>query len=104
MVGHIFVPSIDSKMPSSVSKDLISFLREEVRRQVQREVLVISDEISMDAVDGGTNNPEAVALAMIQAGCDRVIYAGEISQQKAGNLSPRRKQVFDELVRYYLGQ
>lgn len=75
MTAHVVYPEIDDK-PVSVSKDAITFLRQ----QLGIQGLIIPDAIEMEAL-GGTLAERA--LATLQAGCDVTMHcSGNLQQMK----------------------
>jgi len=70
MVGHIMVPSIDSELPSSISKKTITLLR----NKIGFKGVIVSDDIKMGALSNNLTYDEIV-LKAVEAGIDLIIMA-----------------------------
>lgn len=106
MVAHIMFPELDDKNPSSLSKKIITDL---LRKEMQFEGVVITDDLTMGAIVNDYTVPEA-ALQSFIAGSDLLLIAGDYENQvgtidalmaavKAGTISEVR---IDESVRRIL--
>ncbi len=83
MTAHIVLPEVDEEQPVTQSEAGIQFLRE----QIGLSGLLMSDDISMNALEGEVEFRAARAVA---AGCDLVLHCnGEMSEMKriAGTVS-----------------
>lgn len=69
MVGHLLVPEIDEKKPSSLSPQIYEFLR----REVGWGSLIITDDLEMGALDFFGNHEER-ALNILECGADFLLY------------------------------
>ncbi len=70
MVGHIKYPNIDSN-PSTISNEIVN---NRLRKDLEFNGLVLSDDMEMDALDGlGTH--QEIAVMALQSGIDLLIYS-----------------------------
>ncbi len=72
MVGHLKVPALDRRFPSSLSKKTIQGL---LRGRMNFKGLVITDAMNMNAVSG--SNPESggkACLSALKAGADIILH------------------------------
>ena len=77
MTAHIVLPEIDPKLPVTLSEPGIAYLRE----ALGLTGLLMSDDISMGALDGEPQDRAARALA---AGCDLVLHCnGDLAEMQA---------------------
>ncbi len=77
MTAHIVLPEIDPETPITLSSEGIAYLRE----TLGLGGLLMSDDISMEALSG---TPEHRAARAIAAGCDLVLHCnGEMSEMQA---------------------
>lgn len=87
MTAHIIYSAIDPVNPATVSPALIDW----VRNELGFDGVIVSDDLSMEALDGDSS---ARARAVIAAGCDIVLHCnGKLDQMRgvasvAGPLSP----------------
>ena len=92
MVSHNIVESIDSNMPASLSGDVIKILRDELGF----EGVIMTDDLSMDAIKDFTESGEAAVLAIL-AGTDLLCcsdietqYQAVLEAVKSGRISAER--------------
>ena len=79
MTAHVLVPSLDEKVPATLSKRIVGMLRDELRFQG----VILSDDLEMKAVAASYPVPEA-AVRAVAAGCDGVlICSGDHDAQAA---------------------
>lgn len=72
MVGHLKVPALDAKFPSSLSKKIIQGL---LREKMGFKGLIITDAMNMHAVSSGNQEAESRACLMaLQAGADILLH------------------------------
>lgn len=71
MVGHILFPQLDSEYPSSLSRAVITG---QLRDDLQFKGVVITDDLTMEAITDHYSLGEAAVLA-IQAGADILLVA-----------------------------
>ncbi len=76
MTAHIVVPGVDAERPVTQSEAGIQFLRD----QIGLSGLLMSDDISMNALEGEV---EVRAVRAVGAGCDLVLHCnGDMSEMK----------------------
>lgn len=74
MTAHIVVPELDPDLPVTLSHNAMRFLREDMGL----DMLMMSDDVSMGALEGPIGVRSAKAVA---AGCDVVLHCnGDISE------------------------
>ena len=97
MTAHIVLPEIDADRPVTQSSPGITYLRE----TLGLTGLLISDDISMEALDGA---PQDRAARALQAGCDLALHCnGDLAEMKAivaatGPMSPQAAKRADIAV------
>lgn len=69
MVGHILLPKIDSKYPSSMSYEIVTNI---LRKDLGFNGLVVSDDMTMGAITGNYSIEEA-SIKAINAGVDLLL-------------------------------
>ena len=80
MTAHVFVPSLDDKRPSTLSKHIVTDI---LRKELRYDGVILSDDLEMKAVASEYAVPKAAVLA-IEAGCDGVlICSGDHDTQAA---------------------
>jgi beta-N-acetylhexosaminidase len=80
MTAHVLVPSLDEKLPASLSRRIVFDL---LREELGYEGVILSDDLEMKAIAAGYAVPEAAVMA-IAAGCDGVlICSGDHATQAA---------------------
>lgn len=72
MTAHVLFPKIDP-LPATLSS---FFLKDYLRNQLQFNGLIITDDMSMDAIDSNWSTDEATVLS-VQSGADLVLFAAE---------------------------
>ena len=78
MTAHVIYAAIDSKRPATTSKKAI---RKVIREAIGFDGLLMSDDLSMKALDGTFTERAHAALA---AGCDVVLHCnGDMAEMKA---------------------
>lgn len=78
MVGHVLVPNLDSKLPSSLSGPIISG---QLRDELGFDGVVITDDITMGAITKNYGLAEA-AVSAVTAGADIVLVAHGYNAEK----------------------
>lgn len=78
MTAHIFNGKLDSKLPATLSRNVISGL---LREQIGYDGVIISDDMHMRAIAGLYTTEEAVQLA-IEAGVDMLAISNNIPSTK----------------------
>lgn len=73
MIAHLLLPKIDEKLPSSLSKTIISDI---LREKLNYDGVVITDDMTMNAIDSNYGLDEASVLS-VQAGTDIVMVAND---------------------------
>ena len=77
MTGHLLLDCLDSNNPVSTSKKIIS---EVIREEIGFDGLLMSDDLSMKALDGSMQKR---AEQTLQAGCDIALHCnGEIAEMR----------------------
>jgi beta-N-acetylhexosaminidase len=80
MTAHVFVPSLDAKMPATLSKHVVTDL---LRIELKYEGVILSDDLEMGAIAASYAVPHSAVLA-IDAGCDgALICSGDHEAQWA---------------------
>ncbi len=74
MTAHILNPKLDPKYPATMSEATINGL---LRTELRYNKLVISDDLEMKAISDHYGAEEA-AIMSIKAGCDLMIYRGDL--------------------------
>lgn len=77
MVAHILFPVLDPNYPSSLSKAVITEL---LRKEMQFEGVIITDDLSMGAIANGYTIPEAAVQSFI-AGSDLLLVVRDYDDQ-----------------------
>jgi beta-N-acetylhexosaminidase len=72
MTAHVLVPSIDEKMPATLSRDIVTGI---LKEELGYGGLVLSDDLEMKAI-ADHFRIEAAAVQAVQAGCDAVLLCG----------------------------
>jgi beta-N-acetylhexosaminidase len=79
MTAHILIPSLDEDRPATLSKPIVRMLR----RDLQYEGVILSDDLEMKAIAAKYQVPAAGVMA-IEAGCDgMLICSGDHETQVA---------------------
>lgn len=76
MTAHILVRDIDDQWPATLSRPVLDLLR----KDMQYDGLVFTDDLEMKAVDGRWG-PEELAVRSIQAGCDALLVCHDHHKQ-----------------------
>lgn len=71
MIAHILLPKLDPEYPSSLSHEMITGL---LREQLQFDGVVVTDDLTMDAIAGHYDMGKAAVLS-IKAGSDLIMIA-----------------------------
>lgn len=71
MTAHVLVPNIDNQLPATLSS---LFLTKILRDDLEFEGLIITDDMSMDAIDKKWSTAEASRMSL-EAGSDIVLFA-----------------------------
>ncbi|MGB7217989.1 MAG: beta-N-acetylhexosaminidase [Vicinamibacterales bacterium] len=69
MTAHVFVPSLDERVPATLSKRVVTDI---LRHELGFAGVIVSDDLEMKAIANDYAVPEAAVLA-IEAGCDGVL-------------------------------
>ncbi len=102
MTAHIVYTAVDANAPASTSQVLIEDI---VRKHIGFDGLLMSDDLSMQALDGAMNER---TRAVLDAGCDLALHCnGDLKEMKlvAANAQPlagdalRRYQAALSLIR-----
>lgn len=77
MTAHIVFPALDPDFPATQSATVVSYIRD----QIGFDGLLMTDDISMQALSGGIADRAAASLS---AGCDVVLHCnGEMAEMQA---------------------
>ena len=93
LVSHNIITSLDDKHPASLSKEVISKLRNELGFTG----IVMTDDLAMDAVKSYVENGEAATLA-INAGNDMIITSDVVSMYKEVLQSVKDGKISEETI------
>jgi beta-glucosidase-like glycosyl hydrolase len=74
MTAHLYIPSIDPILPTSLSKPCLKIARE----TLGFKGLIVSDALNMKAV-ADRYSPEEIAILARKAGCDLLLYGDHIA-------------------------
>jgi beta-N-acetylhexosaminidase len=78
MTGHLVIRAVDAERPATISSRVIS---EVIRGHIGFEGVLISDDLSMEALAGSV---QARAAAAIGAGCDIALHCnGKLAEMEA---------------------
>ncbi len=95
MTAHILVPSMDVDNCATLSKKVISYLRENIGFQG----LVITDSLVMEGVLKQSKTIEMAAIQAINAGSDLLLFGGKMLNQERKELSPEEiKHIHQSIV------
>ena len=72
MVSHVVAEDIDSTLPASLSAPLISW----VRKNLDFDGIILTDDVNMKALSAG-RSPEEAAVMALAAGADMIMYLDE---------------------------
>jgi beta-N-acetylhexosaminidase len=72
MTSHVLLPALDRELPATLSRRVLSVLREELGF----DGLVVSDAVDMRGASGGRGVPAAAVMA-VAAGCDLVCLGAD---------------------------
>lgn len=78
MTSHIIIEAIDPDLPATLSEKVLTEL---LREEMGFGGIIVTDAMSMDAIDANWGAGEAGVMA-IQAGADIVMATGSLNQQK----------------------
>lgn len=106
MVGHLYLPKVDSEYPASLSKEIV---QNRLREEMGFTGLIISDDLEMGGITEQYKIGDAAVLA-IQAGVDMLIVGHQYPLQKEVIASLNKavesgkitEQQLDEHVRHIL--
>lgn len=93
LVSHNIITSLDEHHPASLSKEVISKLRNELGFTG----IIMTDDLSMDAVDEYVENGEAATLA-INAGNDMIITSNVVPMYKEILQKVKDNEIFEEVI------
>jgi len=75
MTAHVAYPALDaSGVPATLSREMLRWL---LRQQFHFDGLIVSDSLVMEGVISGRSEG-AVAVAALNAGCDLLLYPGDL--------------------------
>lgn len=74
MTAHILVPSMDEENCATLSKKILSYLRE----TTGFKGLIVADSLTMQGVLKQCNSLEEATLRAINAGCDLLLFGGKL--------------------------
>jgi beta-N-acetylhexosaminidase len=78
MTGHLLIPAIDAERPATISSRVIA---EVIRGFIGFQGVLITDDLSMEALSGTVQSRAAAALA---AGCDLALHCnGKLAEMAA---------------------
>jgi len=78
MTGHLLIPAIDAERPATISSRVIA---EVIRGFIGFQGVLITDDLSMEALSGTVQSRAAAAIA---AGCDLALHCnGKLAQMAA---------------------
>ncbi|MEM8914698.1 MAG: beta-N-acetylhexosaminidase, partial [Pseudomonadota bacterium] len=95
MVGHLLLTKVDDRHPASCSPVVID---EIIRAELGFEGLLLSDDLSMGALDGGLGDRAAAAIA---AGCDIAVHCNSVMdemEQVADRVGPMTAEAVQRLA------
>jgi beta-N-acetylhexosaminidase len=81
MTAHVLVPSLDEEAPATLSKRIVSLLRDELRY----EGVILSDDLEMKAIANQYTVPDA-AVRAVAGGGDGVLVCGTDHDAQAAAL------------------
>lgn len=93
LVSHNIITSLDEHHPASLSKEVISKLRNELGFTG----IIMTDDLSMDAVDEYVENGEAATLA-INAGNDMIITSNVVPMYKEILQKVKDNEISEEVI------
>ena len=99
MTAHVVYTAFDPRWPATVSASVVA---EVIRRRIGFDGVLISDDVSMQALDGDLRARTAGALA---AGCDVALHCnGDLAEMEqvaaaAGTLAPAAEARLDRAAR-----
>ena len=80
MTAHVFVPSLDEKLPATLSPRVVQKI---LREELKYDGVILSDDLEMKAIASHYEVPTAAVMAM-QAGCDgMLVCSGDHHTQAA---------------------
>src|SRR5262249_3871708 len=92
MTAHVFVPSLDEKLPATLSSRVVKTI---LREQLQYHGVILSDDLEMKAIASTYEVPAAAVMAL-QAGCDGVLICSGDHHTQAAALEALIHAVEDE--------
>lgn len=93
LISHNIINCLDSTKPASLSKKVISELRE----KLNFTGIIITDDLAMDAVEEYVENNQAATLA-IEAGNDMIITSDFVKMYKELLNSVNNKTINEEII------
>ncbi|MFB4162362.1 glycoside hydrolase family 3 protein [Alteribacillus sp. JSM 102045] len=78
MTAHVIVEAVDPELPATLSEKVLTGL---LREEMNFDGIIVTDAMSMDAIDEEWGAGEA-AIMTVQAGGDIVMATGTLDQQK----------------------
>ncbi len=97
MTAHLYVPSIDPVLPTSLSVPCLKLARE----NLHFKGLIVSDALNMKAV-AARYSPEEVAILARKAGCDLLLYGDHMGPNVDEILQETIPRAFKALKSAYL--
>jgi len=89
MTAHVLYPTLDDKMPATLSKKIITDL---LKKELNFDGLVVTDDMEMGAISNFCTLNDAATQALT-AGCDMMLLCGEDTELKFGVLEGLIKAV-----------
>lgn len=93
LVNHNIVKSMDKNMPASLSKNVIDILRNELNFSG----IIMTDDLSMDAVKSYVENKEAAVQAIL-AGNDVIISSDFVNQKNEVLNAVKKNKISEEVI------
>jgi beta-N-acetylhexosaminidase len=95
MIGHVLVPALDEKRPSSLSDAIVT---KTLRNELGYTGMIVTDDLDMKAVAKEYTVPGAAVLA-VEAGCDAVLICSGDTDTQAAALEALVHAVEDERLK-----
>jgi beta-N-acetylhexosaminidase len=92
MTAHVFVPSLDEKLPATLSRRVVTDL---LRHELHYGGVILSDDLEMKAIAAQYDVPSAAVMA-IQAGCDGMLICSGNHDAQAASLEALVHAIEDE--------
>ena len=92
MTAHVFVPSLDEKLPATLSPRVVKTI---LRHELRYDGVILSDDLEMKAIASSYEVPASAVMAL-QAGCDGVLICSGDHHTQAAALEGVIHAVEDE--------